>query len=254
MAPADGPLHGRVAIVTGGGRGLGRAIAMALARAGADVAVAGRGMEALDETAAELVRGGRRALAVQTDVTSEQDCELLVARTVERLGRVDALVANAGVLQAGALLESPAEAWRRVVDTNLTGTYLCARAVGPRFAAQRSGKLIVISSMWAYRGVAGFVSYCASKAGLTGFTRALAVEWAPLGVQVNAIAPGYFETDINVAARADDRTREAMLRQIPAGRMGHPDELGPLAVFLSSAASDFMTGETIVMDGGQTAR
>lgn len=250
---ASTPLAGRVTIVTGGGRGLGRAIALALADAGADVALAGRTPEAIEAVATEIAARGRRAIAVPTDVTSEQDCRRLVERTVEELGRLDGLVANSGVLHAGEVLEVELGDWSRVIDTNLTGTFLCARAAGTHFAAQGSGKLVVIASNWAYKGVPGFVSYCASKAALVGFTRALAVEWAPLGIQVNAIAPGYFETDINREVREDERLTARIVKQIPARRMGQPEELGPLAVYLASEASDFMTGETIVIDGGQNA-
>lgn len=254
MIGEAGPLEGRVAIVTGGGRGLGRGIALALAAAGTDVALAGRSADALEDAAADVRARGRRAIAVPTDVSDEADCDHLVERTVAELGRVDALIANSGVLHPGDVLDAPTDAWHRVIGTNLTGTFLCARAVGARFAEQGAGKLVVIASNFAFKGVPGFVSYCASKAGLVGFTRALAVEWAPLGVQVNAIAPGYFETDINADLRADEKLRQQVVKRIPAGRMGHPDELGPLAVFLCSAGSDFMTGETIVIDGGQVAR
>jgi len=250
----DAQLRDQVAIVTGGGRGLGRAIALAMAAAGADVALAGRGCEAIEAVAEEVRALGRRAIAVPTDVTREEDCEALVARTVEELGRVDILVANSGVLHNGEVLETAIEDWRRVIDTNLTGTYLCARAAGARFAAQRSGKVIVIASNWADQGVAGFASYCASKAALVSLTRVLAVEWARLGIQVNAIAPGYFETDINSDVRADDELTRRIVKQIPARRMGQPEELGPLAVYLASAAADFISGETIVVDGGQNAR
>ncbi len=254
MTTAGEPLGGKVAIVTGGGRGLGRGIALALAEAGADLALAGRGVEAIESVADEVRAIGRRAIAVPTDVTSEEACEALVETTVAELGRVDVLVANSGVLHPGAVLTTPTDEWRRVLDTNLTGTYLCARAVGSHFAAQQSGKVIVISSNWAYKGVAGFASYCASKAGLLGLTRALAVEWANVNVQVNAIAPGYFETDINADVREDEELTKRIVRQIPAKRMGRSEELGPLAVYLASPASDFVSGETIVVDGGQNAR
>jgi NAD(P)-dependent dehydrogenase (short-subunit alcohol dehydrogenase family) len=248
------PLEGRTALVTGGNRGLGRAMALALADAGADVALAARDQASLDAVAEEIRARGRQACAVATDVTSSAAVDALVARTVEQLGGLDVLVNNSGVLHPAPLLETSDEDWDRVIATNLTGAFLCARAAGRHFAERGSGKVVNIASNFAYMGVANFVSYCASKAAIVAFTRALAVEWAAKGVQVNAIAPGYFETDMNVELRADEDLLGKTLRQIPARRMGQPGELGPLVVYLASAASDFMTGETLLLDGGQAAR
>jgi 2-deoxy-D-gluconate 3-dehydrogenase len=247
-------LAGRVAIVTGGGRGLGRALALALAGAGADVVVAARGAEELTRVADEVRALGRGALAVPTDVTVAADAERLATTAVAELGRLDILVNNAGVLHGAPLLETRDEDWDRVVDTNLRGTFLCTRAAGRHLTAAGAGKVINVVSNFALRGVAGYASYCASKAGIAGLTRAVAVEWAPHNVQVNAVAAGYFETEINADARADPQLYDYLLRQIPARRMGQPEELGPLVVFLASSGADFMTGETVVIDGGQVIR
>jgi NAD(P)-dependent dehydrogenase (short-subunit alcohol dehydrogenase family) len=251
---AGAPLAGKVALVTGGNRGLGRGIALALAEAGADVALGARDRASLEAVADEVRASGRRGLAVPTDVTSSAAVDALLARTVEELGTLDILVNNSGVLHPQPLIETTDEDWDRVLATNLRGTFLCSRAAGRVFAERGAGKVINIASNFAYMGVPNFVSYCTSKAAVVAFTRALAVEWAPLNVQVNAIAPGYFESDMNAELRADEELLRRTLRQIPQRRMGQPQELGPLAVYLASAASDFMTGETLLLDGGQAAR
>ena len=203
--------------------------------------------------AEEIAALGREALALPTDVTDSDQVEALVARTVEDLGGLDILVNNAGVLVARPLLETTDEDWDTVLDTNLRGTFLCTRSAGRVLTEQGSGKVINIASHVGIVGMASVVSYCASKGGVIQLTKALAVEWAPLGVQVNAIAPGYVETDMNAEVRAQPEVLEHVLRRIPAGRMGRPEELGPLAVLLASSASDFITGETVVIDGGQIA-
>jgi NAD(P)-dependent dehydrogenase (short-subunit alcohol dehydrogenase family) len=253
VSPAQ-PLEGKVAIVTGAGRGLGRAIAVALADAGADVALAARSKNQLEAAAAEVERRGRRAIAVPTDVTDADAVQQLVDATLDGLGRLDILVNNSGVLDSVPLLEQEPEAWDRVLSTNLRGTYLATRAAGARMVEQGSGKVVNIASNFAFTGVANHAAYCASKAAVVAFTRAMAVEWARHGVQVNALAPGYFATDMNAGLRADPDALAKVLRAVPARRMGRPDELSSWLVLLAASASDFMTGETIVVDGGQTAR
>ena len=247
-------LEGKVAIVTGAGRGLGRAMAVALADAGADVALAARSKNQLEAAAAEVERRGRRAIAVPTDVTDADAVQQLVDATLDGLGRLDILVNNSGVLDSVPLLEQEPEAWDRVLSTNLRGTYLATRAAGARMVEQGSGKVVNIASNFAFTGVANHAAYCASKAAVVAFTRAMAVEWARHGVQVNALAPGYFATDMNAGLRADPDALAKVLRAVPARRMGRPDELSSWLVLLAGSASDFMTGETIVVDGGQTAR
>lgn len=253
MSPAQ-PLEGKVAIVTGAGRGLGRAMAVALADAGADVALAARSKDQLDAVAEEVGLRGRRAIAVPTDVTDADAVQRLVDATVGGLGGLDILVNNSGVIDSTPLLEQEPEAWDRVLTTNVRGTYLATRAAGARMVAQGSGKVVNIASNFAFTGVANHAAYCASKAAVVAFTRAMAVEWARYGVQVNALAPGYFATDMNAALRADPDALAKVLRAVPVRRMGQPEELAAWLVLLAGPASDFMTGETIVVDGGQTAR
>ena len=254
--PAPTPaadLSDRVAIVTGGGRGIGRALAKALAAAGASVALAGRGVDDLELVAGEIAAAGGVGICIPTDITDGDQVETLVQRTVAELGGLDILVNNAGVLRHGPLLETTDEDWDSVLDTNVRGTFLCTRAAGRVLTAQGSGKVINIASHVGIVGMVDVAPYCASKGAVIQLTKALAVEWAPHGVQVNAIAPGYTETDMNAELRTDAEEVERALRKVPARRMGRPDELGPWAVLLASAASDFMTGHTIVVDGGQIA-
>jgi len=250
----DQTLSGRTAIVTGAGRGIGRAAALALAGAGADVALAARSKDQLERVAGEVEDLGRRALVVPTDVTDRDAVERLVTRTVEGLGRIDVLVNNSGVVDSTPLLEQEPEQWDRVFDTNVRGTYLATRAAGEHLVAQGSGKVVNIASNFAFKGVPGHAAYCASKAAVVAFTRTMAVEWARHNVQVNALAPGYVATDLNAELRADEEAQAKVLRSVPARRMGEPEEMAPWVVLLAGPASDFMTGETVVVDGGQTAR
>lgn len=250
----DQTLSGKVVIVTGAGRGLGRAMAVALADAGADVALAARSKDQLEEVAAEIEQRGRRALAVPTDVTDAAAVAHLVDATIATLGGLDVLVNNSGVIDSTPLLEQDPAVWDRILDTNLRGTYLATRAAGAHLVAQGSGKVVNIASNFAFKGVPNHAAYCTSKAAVVAFTRAMAVEWARSGVQVNALAPGYFATDLNAALRGDPDALARVLRAVPARRMGEADELSAWLVLLAGPASDFMTGETIVVDGGQTAR
>jgi 2-deoxy-D-gluconate 3-dehydrogenase len=247
-------LKGRVALVTGGGRGLGHALALALAEAGADVALAARSSGEIERVATEVEERGRRSLAVPTDVTDEEAVEGLVERTLDDLGKLDVLVNNSGVIQMSLLIETSSEDWDRVVATNLRGTFLCMRAAGRHFADRGAGKVINVSSNLAFKGRPRFSAYSASKAAIAVLTRTAAVEWAKFGAQVNAIAPGYVETDMNSELRRDKELYARVVDQIPAKRMARAEEIGPLVVYLASPASDFMTGETIVIDGGETAR
>jgi NAD(P)-dependent dehydrogenase (short-subunit alcohol dehydrogenase family) len=251
---ADRPLTGKVAVVTGAGRGLGRAIALALAAAGADVALAARSAGQLESVAEEIGALGTRGLAVPTDITDAEAVDALARRTVEAFGHVDILVNNSGIVSSTPLLEQSTEEWDAVHATNVRGTFLATRAVGRHLVDQGHGKVINIASNFAFKGVARHAAYCSSKAAVVAFTRSMAIEWARHNVQVNALAPGYFATDLNAGVRADDAALERITRSIPARRMGEPDELAPWLLLLAGPASDFMTGETIVLDGGQTAR
>ncbi|MQA83573.1 MAG: glucose 1-dehydrogenase [Streptosporangiales bacterium] len=253
-AQADGPLRDRTAVVTGAGRGIGRALALALAGAGADVAVAGRNAKQLRRVAEEIRGLGTRALPITTDVTVTAQVDRLMDRAAAELGGLDILVNNSGVLGAGDSLDVTDDDWDTVMATNARGTFACSRAAGRYMIPAGHGKIVNVASNFAFHGVARCAAYCASKGAIVSLTRALAVEWAPHNVQVNALAPGYFGTDFNAAARADPDLNARILRQVPARRVGEPEELGPWVVLLASDASDFMTGEAIVIDGGQMAR
>ena len=247
-----GELTGKVAIVTGAGRGLGREIATALGEAGASVVVASRTRGELDRFVAEAEAAGRQALAVPTDVTDESAVEAMVQAAVDRFGRIDIVVNNSGIVDTAPLLEQSPETWDRVVSTNLRGTYLVTRAAGRLLTAQGSGKIVNIASNFALMGVANHAAYSASKAAVIAFTKAMAIEWARYGVQVNAIAPGYFMTELNAEMRADDEMTARVVRAIPARRMGAPEEITPWITILAGNASDYMTGAVVVLDGGQS--
>ncbi|MFI5957346.1 SDR family NAD(P)-dependent oxidoreductase [Cryptosporangium sp. NPDC051539] len=247
-------LEGKVAIVTGAGRGLGRALALALADAGAAVAVAGRTTSRLEEVAAVIKTAGGSALACRTDVTDEAAVDGLVHATIDAFGRVDILVNNSGVLTTTPLLEQSAQDWDRIVDTNLRGTFLATKAAGHHFVRQGSGKVVNIASSFALKGTPNHAAYSASKAAIMAFTKSMAVEWARHNVQVNALAPGYFTTDINAEVRADENVSQKVLRTIPARRMGAPAELAPWLLLLVGPQSDYTTGSIVVIDGGQSVQ
>lgn len=247
-------LEGKVAIVTGSGRGLGRAMATALADAGADLVVTARTKAEIEETAHEIERAGRKVLAVSGDITDPGQVDHLVEATIERFGKVNILVNNAGVAIVRSLQEMTLDEWRRTLDTNLTSLYFCCKAVGPHMIAQRQGKIINITSIDGVAGRATMVAYCTSKGGVILFTKALAVEWAKYNVQVNAIGPGAFYTRPMAVVFDDEKLGPLRRKKIPIGREGRPDELGPLVVYLASSASNFMTGETVFIDGGELAK
>lgn len=253
-APPSPRLDGKAAVVTGAGRGLGRAMAAALAAAGARVAVAARTATELEEFVAEQAGAGREAIACPADVTDARSVENLIETTVRRFGRLDILVNNAGIVASTPLLEQEPAEWDRVMAVNVRGTYLATRAAGRHLVAQRSGKVVNVASNFALQGVAHHAAYSASKAAVLAFTRSMAIEWARHGIQVNAIAPGYFATDLNASLRADPQATERVVRAIPARRFGEPAEIAPWLLLLAGPASDFMTGEVIVIDGGQSVR
>jgi 2-deoxy-D-gluconate 3-dehydrogenase len=253
-APQPFDLTGRVAVVTGASRGIGRAVALALAGAGADVCVAARSAGDLEEVAEGIRAVGRRALVVPTDVSRADDVTRLMDRTADELGGLDVLVNNSGIGEPHRALETTDEIWDRHLDVNAKGTFLCCRAAAPHMLRRGTGKIVNVSSIFALKGVPNYAAYSASKAAVIGLTRALAVEWARSGIRVNAVAPGYLATDINAEARADPDRLAGLVRSVPIGRMGEPDEIGPLIVFLAAPASDYMTGAVLAFDGGWHAR
>jgi NAD(P)-dependent dehydrogenase (short-subunit alcohol dehydrogenase family) len=246
------PLAGKVAIVTGAGRGLGRTMAQALNEAGARVVVASRTSEELDSFVTEAESQGLEALAVPTDVTDERAVERLVARAIETYGQIDIVLNNSGIVDTVPLLDQEPEAWDRVISTNLRSVYLLTRAAGRHMVERKAGKIINIASNFAFMGIANHAAYGASKAAVVAFTKSMAIEWAKHGIRVNAIAPGYFATDLNASMRSDEAMTERVIRAIPARRMGSPAELKPWVLLLAGPESDYMTGEVIVIDGGQS--
>jgi NAD(P)-dependent dehydrogenase (short-subunit alcohol dehydrogenase family) len=248
-------IDGKVALVTGGARGLGRVIADALASAGADVVLSARQLENA-QRAAEVIGkiSGRKTLGVAADVTVPDDVEGMVARVLEALGRLDILVNNAGVNIRGPIEELRVDDWDTVLDTNLKGPWLCCRAVSGVMKRQKWGRVINVSSMLGEISLPGRTPYASSKGGLTLLTKTLALEWARDGINVNALCPGPFATEINTPLLNDPAARAQMEANVPLGRWGDPVELGPAAVFLASDASSFMTGATLFIDGGYTAR
>ena len=244
-------LTGEKALVTGGGQGIGRSMALALAEAGADVAVAQRRGEVAEKTAGEIAAIGRDSLAISADVSDAADVERMVEATQERFGRIDILVNNAGIARGGPTDEVSEELWDSVIDINLKSVFLCSRLVGPEMARAGKGSIINNGSMSGYivNKPQPQAAYNASKAAVHHLTKSLAAEWAADGVRVNAVAPGYIDTDMSSAGLRSP-LREEWLAQTPMGRVGEADELKGVTLFLASRASSFVTGEVIVVDGG----
>jgi NAD(P)-dependent dehydrogenase (short-subunit alcohol dehydrogenase family) len=246
-------LAGQVALVTGASRGLGQGLVQAFAAAGAAVACAARSLDALEATAKRVREAGGVAQPFTLDVTSTRSIESVVGAIESSLGPIDILVNNAGITQEKKTLELTDEEWERVLATNLTSMFRCARAVAPSMIARGRGKIVNIGSMWGKGGVARHTAYCVAKAGVDALTRCLAVEWARHGIRVNCLAPGYVDTDFNrEIMQTDERMRNFILSKIPLRRIARVDEIAPLAIYLASPASDFVTGQTVYIDGGQT--
>ena len=242
-------MEGRVALVTGGSRGIGRAICVELARNGARVAVNYAGSSQAAQETAELCRAlGVEAESFQADVSDPAACEALVSAVKERFGQIDILVNNAGVARDGLLMTAKEADFDQTMDTNLKGTYFCMKAVSRLMLRQKYGRIVSLSSVVGLRGNPGQTAYAASKAGILGLTKAAAKELAAKGVTVNAIAPGFIETDMTAAL--PEKAREAMLATIPAGRPGQAEEVARAAAFLASEEAGYITGQVLCIDGG----
>ncbi len=246
-------LTDRVAVVTGGSRGLGRGIALALAAAGAHVVPVSRTQADLDAVAAEILLLGSRALPIAVDVTSEAQVQEMVQRVVDEFGRIDILANSAGIVSLKPTIEFPLEEWRKIIRVNLEGTFLCCKEVGKVMLQQEWGKIINMSSVRGLQGRANDPAYPATKGAVNLLTKSLAIEWAKNGITVNAIAPTFIRTDLNAFMLDDPPTREWVLGRIPMGRVGNIWDLFGAAVFLASPASDFITGQILYVDGGWTA-
>jgi NAD(P)-dependent dehydrogenase (short-subunit alcohol dehydrogenase family) len=243
----------QVAIVTGGGRGLGRAIATDLAARGVSVVVAGRTATQLEQVAEVVRSAGGTALPFAADVVDAESVDQLFVRCMEEFGRLDIVINNAGITLEKRLLDLTEADWEHIFDVNVRGMFLCSRAAGQQFAAAGGGRAVNVASVFGLLGRPGFSAYCASKGAVINFTRAVAAEWGKFGAQMNAVAPGYFATDINADLRADAEAVAKIVRRIPARRMGRPDELANVVTYLALDAPAFLTGQVIAVDGGETS-
>jgi 2-deoxy-D-gluconate 3-dehydrogenase len=245
-------LTDRIAVVTGAGRGIGRAIAMALAGAGANVVAVGR--RPASDLVAEIERLGRRCVPVTADLEDPTQVETVIPRALQAMGRVDILVNNAGLIVRKPAVEVTAEDWHRVIQVNLHAVFRLCQDAARDMLPRRRGKIINVGSLMSFEGGILISSYTASKGAIGQLTKALANEWAPHGVNVNAIVPGYIATDLTQALQDDPVRNPAILARLPAGRWGRPDDLAGAAVFLASAASDYVHGHLLAVDGGWLAR
>jgi len=259
MNGAGHRVDGKVAIVTGASRGIGKAVALALAEAGADVTVIARTKDQVEQTAEDISKMGRKALAIPMDVSREDLVQSAVKRTVSELGRIDILSHNAAILifKPVAVIPGarfPGLDWQRVMDVNLTSAFLLTQAVGPHMLKQKSGKVIIMSSNGAEQGQSLQTAYNTSKAGLCMFIRCLATEWGAYNINVNAISPGVINTEMVAPLISDPETMKTILEATPLGRVGEPEEVAMLALFLASDASNYITGQTVTIDGGAIGR
>ena len=248
----------KVAIVTGSSRGIGKAIALAFAKEGADVVVNFvRNLQAAEETAEQVRALGRQAMVVRADISERDEVNRMVKKVVEKFGKIDILVNNAGVVTLGPAEELSEKAWDRDINIDLKGVFLCSQAVGKVMIKRGGGVIINISSMAGRVALPKHAAYCAAKAGVIALTQVLAVEWAKYNIRVNAIAPGFIETEMVTELIAkgirSKEEQEGIRRNTPMRRLGSPEEIGALAVFLASEESRFITGETVFIDGGYLA-
>jgi 2-dehydro-3-deoxy-D-gluconate 5-dehydrogenase len=247
-------LENKVAVITGGNRGLGRAIAFALAGAGADIVIVGRDEQKNQQVVSEIQGKGRRALSLSTDLMDIAAIGDMVGKVVEEFGKLDILVNNAGVSHTQSALEISEKDWDKVMDLNVKSLFFCCQAAGRVMKEQGFGKIINLASVAGAVGDLGISPYTASKAAVINLTRSLALEWVRLGIQVNAIGPAYIETDMNSEALSNPKVRGKIIGKTPMQRLGEPDELAGAVILLASESSSYITGQTIFVDGGWLAQ
>jgi 2-dehydro-3-deoxy-D-gluconate 5-dehydrogenase len=245
-------LTGKVAVVTGANTGIGQAIAIALANAGADIALVGR--SATDETSEKILAAGRRALHITADLSTIEPVDRIVTETLANFGRLHILVNNAGIIRRNDAADFTELDWDDVINTNLKSLFFLSQRAARHMIGTGRGKIINIASMLTFQGGVRVPSYTAAKSGVGGLTKALANEWAVKGINVNAIAPGYIETNNTLALQNDATRNQQIIARIPAGRWGRPEDIGGAAVFLASAAADYVNGHVLAVDGGWLAR
>jgi 3-oxoacyl-[acyl-carrier protein] reductase len=241
-------LFGKVALVTGAAQGIGRSIALLLAQKGADIVISDINFEKAEETAKEVEALGRKVMAIRADVANTNDVERMVGAILERFGQIDILVNNAGIARDKLILRMTEEDWDAVLDVNLRGTFNCTKAVIRHMSKQRKGKIVNIASVVGEMGNVGQANYAASKAGVIGFTKTIAREFAQRGINVNTIAPGYIETPMTEAL--PEKVKEELRRMIPLERLGRPEDVAQAVLFLVSEASSYITGQVLNVNGG----
>jgi 3-oxoacyl-[acyl-carrier protein] reductase len=241
-------LKGKIALVTGAAQGIGRAIALLLAQKGADIVISDINLEKAEEMAKEIEALGRKAMAIKVDVANTNDVERMVEAILERFGQIDILVNNAGIARDKLILRMTEEDWDSVLNVNLRGTFNCTKAVIKHMSKQRKGKIVNIASVVGEMGNVGQANYSASKAGVIGFTKTIAREFAQRGINVNAIAPGYIETPMTEALT--EKVKEGLRRMIPMERLGRPEDVAQAVLFLVSEASSYITGQVLNVNGG----
>ena len=247
-------LKNKIAIVTGSRRGIGRSITLELAKEGAKVVVSDIDLKECQNVCDEIKKTGSDAIAVKCDVSKKRDVDAMVKKTIQKFKRIDILVNNAGVFLMKPFVQMTEKDWDFVLDINLKGVFLCANAVAKQMVKQKGGKIISIASIAGEVGFMNTSAYCASKAGIINLTRELAMELSPHNINVNVVAPGVIATKMTEDMLKDKKTKEVLLANTPLGRVGNPEEIGKAAIFLASNDSNFITGHTLVVDGGWLAR